>query len=749
MKRSTRVALISLTITSTYTAATFSQDTSSGTDRDSNSFLEEISIIGDQDDITRITGSAYLINTEQLETFSYSDIQRIIREIPGVSIQIEDGYGLRPNISIRGVATERSSRITLLEDNILIAPAPYAAPSAYYFPTSGRLNSVEVVKGPSAITQGPYTIGGALNMISTPIPNQYEGNILLETGEDSTHRLHANYGGYSESGFGFLLETHNWSSDGFQQINRNSTDTGFEVNDYTAKLAYAPMHSKSSVELKLQYVEQDSNQSYLGLTDSDFQQNAYQRYGISALDNITTEHKQIILRYNYDYSATLGFTVAAYNNEHARNWFKTEGIDLDGSTDADSLNRTSWSNIINDINTGSSRDGFSSDALHQILSGELDTAVGSIDMRSNNREYYSRGVQFGFNWLGDIWGATHTLEGSIRLHRDEEDRMQYDSSYQQIAGNLVFNDIGALGAAGNRVQQAQATAIYVYDQIEIGNWIFTPGIRFEDIELERTNFLNGEARDFGDYRKNDTQIWLPGAGLAYQFDSGITLLAGVHKGFTAPTNSPGVNPEEALNYEAGIRFSNSIIATELIGFYSDYENILGICTASSGTDCIIGDAFNGDAATVAGLEFILSSGFDLDSGLVIPLMLSYTHIDGEFDTDIASTDFFGDVSAGDPIPYIPENQLQFSVGLESAAWGIQANANYIDEVCVRASCNNFEKTDDTLTIDLVANYQVNAALNLFSRIENIGAEENIMGRHPYGARPNKDRTISVGLRMNF
>jgi Fe(3+) dicitrate transport protein len=742
MKPNALTALIALSLTNTYANSAYAQE-------DSNSFLEEISIIGDQEDLTQITGSAYLIDTEQLETFSYSDIQRIIREVPGVSIQIEDGYGLRPNISIRGVATERSSRITLLEDNVLIAPAPYAAPSAYYFPTSGRMSSVEVVKGPSAITQGPYTIGGALNMVSTPIPNQYEGNILLETGQDSTHRLHANYGGYSESGFGFLLETHNWSSDGFQQINGNGNDTGFEVNDYTAKLGYAPLNSKSSIELKLQYVEQDSNQSYLGLTDNDFQQNAYQRYGISALDNITTEHKQIILRYNYDYSDTLRFTAAAYNNEHARNWFKTEGIDLDGSADADALSRTSWSNIINDINTGSARDGFSSNDLHRILTGELDTPAGSIDMRANNREYFSRGVQLGFNWLGDIWGMSHRLEGSVRLHRDEEDRLQYDSSYQQVNGALVLNDIGALGAAGNRIQEAEATAIYIYDQIEVGNWLFTPGIRFEDIELERTNYLNGAARDFDNYRRNDQQIWLPGAGIAYQFDTGLTLLAGAHKGFTAPTNSPGVNPEEAMNYEAGIRYSNAVIYTELIGFYSDYENILGVCTSSSGTDCVIGDAFNGDAATVQGLEFILSTNFDLGSGFNVPLTLSYTHINGEFDTDIASTDFFGDVSAGDPIPYIPENQLQLSLGLEANQWGIQANANFVDEVCVRASCGSFERTDDTLTMDLIANYQVNPALNLYSRIENITAEEDILGRHPYGARPNKDRTLSVGLRMDF
>lgn len=747
MKKNTLSSLVTLLITASQLNYALAQDVSSL--KANNNFIDEISIIGDQSNLSSITGSAYLITPEQLDDFSYTDIQRIIREIPGVSIQVEDGYGLRPNISIRGVATERSSRITLLEDNILIAPAPYAAPSAYYFPTSGRLNAIEVVKGPSAITQGPYTIGGALNMLSTPIPNQIAGNLLVESGENATHRIHANYGGHTESGFGFLLETHNWRSDGFQHINRSETDTGFEVNDYTVKLAYAPLESKSSIELKLQYVEQDSNQSYLGLTDTDFQQDSYQRYGISDLDNITTEHKQIVLRYNYDYSEELSFSAVAYNNEHARNWFKTEGIDLDGSAGADSLSRTSWADIINDINTNSPRDGFSSYDLHRILTGELDTAVGSIDMRSNNREYFSRGIQLGFNWNTETGSLSHSLEGSIRLHEDAEDRMQYDASYQQVAGTLVLSDVGALGAAGNRVQEAAATAIYLYDRIQLGNWTFTPGIRFEDIRLERTDYQDGPVRTFVDSSENNTQIWLPGVGISYAFDNGINLLAGAHKGFTTPTNSPGVKPEEAINYEAGIRFNGTFITTELIGFYSDYENLLGVCTASSGSDCTIGDAFNGDAVTVQGLEFIATSTLELSRGLSLPLLLSYTHINGEFDTDIASTDFFGDVRAGDPIPYIPKNQLQLSAGLESTRWGIQANANYVDEVCVRASCGIFERTDAAFTIDLTANYQVNDILNIYTRIENISSQQVVMGRHPYGARPNRGRTSSLGLKMNF
>ena len=711
--------------------------------------IEEVTIVGSREQAQRIAGSAHYIGSDKLAQFAYSDIQRIAREVPGVAIQIEDGYGLRPNIGIRGVATERSGRITLLEDNVLIAPAPYSAPSAYYFPTVGRLSAIEVVKGPAAITQGPYTIGGALNMVSTPIPTEMSGNIVTEAGENSTYRVHATYGGRSESGLGFLLETHQWQSDGFQDIDRSDNNTGLDVEDYTVKLSYAPSDSAHAIELKLQSTEQNSNQSYLGLTDRDFDNNAFRRYGISALDNIKTEHEQQILRYSYDISDSLDVSVTAYNNEHQRDWFKTEGIDIDGSSSAEDFDRASWANVLQAINSGTNLSGLNPDQLQSILNGSSDTAPGSIQLRSNKREYFSRGLQVGLNFSGMIGSSLHDLEFGIRLHEDEEDRLQRNSNYSQNNGELALDDLGILGNAGNRVQQAQALAIHIHDNIQLGDWTLSPGLRYEDIEQKRTRFADGELRTFRDSRQNDTQVFLPGLGILYQVNDSLSLLGGAHKGFTAPSNSPNVDEETAFNYELGFRYQNGSLSTELIGFMSDYDNILGECTSSSGSDCTIGDAFNGDAATVAGLELLVSANLARSSSYRIPVSLSYTLIDGEFDTDIADTDFFGSVSKGDPLPYLPENQFLASVGFEKNNWAAYLSGNYVDEVCVRASCGDFEKTDNTFTVDVSANYQFSSALNFYARVENLTSEEDILGRQPYGARPNKDRTVTAGLRFNF
>ena len=739
MKRTTLLLTLAISALSTSLVHAQAQDDN----------IEEVTIIGSREQALRLAGSAHYIGSDKLAKFAYSDIQRIAREVPGVSIQIEDGYGLRPNIGIRGVATERSGRITLLEDNVLIAPAPYSAPSAYYFPTVGRLSAIEVVKGPAAITQGPYTIGGALNMVSTPIPTPMSGNIITEAGEDSTYRVHATYGGRSESGFGYLLETHQWLSDGFQDIDRSNNNTGLDVEDYTIKLSYAPSNSAHGIELKLQTTEQNSNQSYLGLTDRDFDNNAFRRYGLSARDNIKTEHEQQILRYSYDISYSLDVSVTAYNNEHQRNWLKTEGIDFDGSSSAEDFDRTSWANVIQAINTGTNLGGLNPDQLQSILDGSSDTPSGSIQLRSNNREYFSRGIQIGLNWDGMIGNSAHDLEFGIRLHEDEEDRLERNSNYSQSNGELALDDLGILGNAGNRVQEARALAIHIHDNIQLGDWTLSPGLRYENIEQKRTRYTDGALRTFRDARQNDTQVFLPGLGILYQVSDSLSVLGGAHKGFTAPSNSPNVNEETAINYELGFRYQNDSLSTELIGFMSDYDNILGECTSSSGSDCTIGDAFNGDAATVAGLELLVRANLARGGSYKIPVSLSYTLINGEFDSDIADTDFFGSVSKGDPLPYLPENQFLVSVGFEKNNWAAYVSGNYVDEVCVRASCGAFEKTDDTFTVDIAANYQFNRALNVYARVENLTSEEDILGRQPYGARPNKDRTVTVGLRFNF
>src|SRR5690606_10210309 len=101
----------------------------------------------------------------------------------------------------------RSANITLMEDGVLIAPAPYSAPAAYYFPSIARMRAIEILKGAAQIKYGPHTTGGSLNFLSTKIPDKFSLYADVKTGVDNT-RIGNFHTGVSGEHAGFLLETY-------------------------------------------------------------------------------------------------------------------------------------------------------------------------------------------------------------------------------------------------------------------------------------------------------------------------------------------------------------------------------------------------------------------------------------------------------------------------------------------------------------------------------------------------------------
>ena len=63
---------------------------------------------------------------------------------------------------------------------------PYAAPAAYYFPNVARMYAIEVLKGSSQVQYGPFTTGGAVNMVSTPIPKNFQAGLRTSYGSFGT-----------------------------------------------------------------------------------------------------------------------------------------------------------------------------------------------------------------------------------------------------------------------------------------------------------------------------------------------------------------------------------------------------------------------------------------------------------------------------------------------------------------------------------------------------------------------------------
>ncbi len=698
--------------------------------------LDRMAVIGDPDSVRRIAGSAQVISTDDLEKFEYTDINRILRVVPGLYIVEEEGLGLRPNIGMRGSGTDRSSRITLLEDGVLVAPAPYAAPSAYYFPTAARMSGIEVRKGSASIKHGPYTTGGALNLISTPVPPQNAGQVQLEAGSDATRNLHAWYGGQGDA-FGFVIETVQQHTDGFKDLDGGG-DTGFDLSDYMVKLQWAPTGSDHGFELKLGATEQDGDETYLGLAAADFAATPYRRYAGSQVDNIETDHQQYQLRHEWAIDTDIDLTTVAYRNDFARAWYK--------------LNDVAGANlgaILEDPTAFATEYGW--------LTGQT-SPVDALTVRNNNREYYGQGIQsvlglrFGTDTAHEV---AHELEIGLRVHADEEDRLQQDDRYQMVAGDMVLTTAGARASQANRVVQAEALSIFVQDEIRAGAWTITPGVRHERIEGTRYDYAtNDPTRAAGptNVRRSSENVTIPGIGVNREIGAGMFVFASVHKGFTPPAPGSTSAAEESINWEYGVRYGNGAAYGELVGFYNDYDNLVGTCTASTGGGCTIGDQFDGGAVSMHGIELLAGYSFDA-GGVRVPMNLAYTLTRAEFDTAFNSGfGEWGDVQRGDELPYLPEHQLRAGVGLDSGTWRVNLGAAWVDEMRTVAGAGpapRTERTDAYLVLDLAAAWTIHDDLTVVGKVDNLLDDAHIVAWRPAGARPGKPRSFSLGLRYRF
>jgi Fe(3+) dicitrate transport protein len=697
--------------------------------------IDTITIFGRHADVADVPGSAHKIGSEELEIFNTADIMRALRIVPGVYLQEEEGFGLRPNIGIRGSGLDRSARIALLEDGILIAPAPYSAPSAYYFPTQRRMNALEVLKGPASVAIGPRTTGGAINMISTPIPDAMGVMADLRVGEHGTSDAHLNAGNRGER-VSWLLETVQAGSDGFKTIEGPvGGETGYDLEDYVAKLQIDSDPRSSvyqSLRVKLGYTEQESDETYLGLTDEDFSATPYNRYAASANDKFQSEHEQYQATYVIDPGNSWRAQVTAYRNDFWRNWYKLQSVGGEGI-----------SGVLEDPATFATELGY----MKGVTSPD-----DAVQIRANNRNYYSQGVQASLQWDTGFGDTDIALTTGFRIHEDEEDRFQHQDGYRMEDATLVLTTAAAPGSQTNRVSQADVRAVFVDAEIRTGNWILTPGLRFEDIDMTRLDYSTGDpSRSEGPsrVRENSTQVVIPGLGALYQVSEEWRLLAGLHKGFNPPAPGSSASEEDSLNFEAGARYDSGDLSFEGIYFLNDYDNLVGTVTESTGGGGEIGDQFDGGEVKVSGLELSGAYNWRLDT-IDLPFELRYTwtaaaEFENAFESDF---DPWGDVAIGDELPYIPEHQLRASAGMEASNWRVNVAASYVGKLRTRAGQGAFipeESIDSHVVWDMVAAWQFTPQLSTYLKVDNLFDETYVAARRPAGVRPGLPRTAYLGL----
>lgn len=672
--------------------------------------LPTITIIGtDQNSLSHIPGSSTLITQETLEETKPLSIQDALKKTSGIHTLETDGYGFYPRITIRGIGSDMSRKVLLLEDGAPIALGPYTDPAAYYHPPVERMERIEILKGSGSIAHGPSTIGGAINYITKQPKNG--SNIVFGYGNLGYKSLLADYG-ITNDKYSFSVSALKKEGDGWR-------DMAFDATDIVIKGA-VKLNDNNTLGIKLTHYEHEAAHTYLGLTQKEYDENYKQNKAKN--DLMIVDRDSVDLTHQYVSDSGFAVKTLAYYNKATRDWWRQN----------------------NSFNAG----------------------TGYIDMSNNSdgrlREFEVMGVDSRALFDYTLFDFENNAELGVKLHQETmrnkrgrtADQYTYAIDTSYTAGSYLD------GIREQDTREAEAITLFAQNTFYISeNTTITPGFRVEKYDQTRKiNSWNGSAIPTS--TKTDNTEFIPGIGATHSFAKEVTLFAGVHKGFAPPRvqdaitdagDAVDLDAERSTNYEIGVRGAVANANYEVTYFRLDFENQIISQSASIG-------AGNGSGQTNAGSTLNQGLEFSGDYHVTenITLAGNYTYLaTAKFTGNRFNSNGSVDVS-GNRLTYAPEHLVNLMTNYKTKTWGAGLGYSYVSkqfsdvENKTIGSANGLTGIIPSYNLwDVNAWYVINKNAKLNLAIKNLTDEKYIASRAPGGINPGMGLNAQASLKVSF
>jgi Fe(3+) dicitrate transport protein len=687
---------------------------------------QTIVVIGQRDNLLKIAGSGATIEEADLERARVFNVNEALRQVPGVFARDEEGLGLRPNIGIRGLSPIRSGKVLLLEDGIPLGYAPYGDNAAYFHPSIRRFSRLEVMKGASQIRFGPNTIGGVINYVTRPAPDAFEGKLIVSGGNRNYGEIDLEIGG-PFLGFKTLVHATAARSDGA----RDNQDLRYQDIYLKAERQIGENHD---LTWRISRYSEDSQVTYSGLTQPEYLANPRQNPFVN--DQFDIERVASSLTWGWDISDDISLKTIGYASWFDRDWWRQSSNSGQRPNDASDPACAGMTNLL--------------------------TTCGN---EGRLREYNTYGLETRLSHFGDIGGVKLATELGVRYADERQNRFQINSDTPngRTAGTSVNG-----GLRENNLRYVTAWSGFISTKATIGNLTLSPGVRYEEIELNRINRLNPLIPIGGTASLSEV---IPGLGITYAFKPTFVAYGGVHRGFAPPrvedaiSNTTGgsvnLDAEISTNWEAGVRGSlRKGLAADLAWFRMDFDNQIVPTSVAGG----VGSSLTSAGRTLhEGVEGSLR-GSARDMGLMTAndvyfrLALTYVGTASYVGTRFSNVTGFTNTSVtGNRLPYAPELLITAALGYafgDNAQFQVEyvhTDDMYTDDLNTIAPSANGQR--GLVDASDIWNMTLNVApkdwkLGYFVTIKNVTDEDTIVDR-ARGILPGSPRLVQAGISAKF
>ena len=491
--------------------------------------------------VQKHAGARTIIDRKRLDEVAATSIKDALKQVPGVQVQENNGTGgsdVSLNIGVRGLTSRLSPRSTVLLDGVPLSFAPYGQPQLSLAPVSlGNIESIDVVRGAGSVRFGPQNVGGIINFTTRAIPKDFAGNVSLTTeytsGTDQTKLSPSLFmGGTLDNGLGLALLYSGTKGNAYREANNQ-----IDIDDVMLKTAYQ-ITDADAVALNLHHYE-GRGEMPEGLTAKQYAENPYQSN--QSQSYFAGRRSDVSLRYTH---------------QDERNNFELLTYYIDSF-------RTS--------NLGTNQQRQDGTPFKRLDNAPRDYSVFAIEPR------FSRAYSIG-NTQSEV---------TIGYRYMDEDSTEFAGRTDYAIDAQPGKFLARTSSKGG----TKAHAFYIDNRFDLGNWVITPGVRFESIDTHN-NFSAYKSGNLLNTVNPSIQSdeWLPSLAIMYKATDNWNIFANAGVSFgpqqynqLATTNSKtgiaistldGLSPEKSNNYEIGTKYLGNGLNAELTAFYLDFNKEL-------------------------------------------------------------------------------------------------------------------------------------------------------------------------------